>query len=92
MVVPKKGKKAKGKTLEQLESESREEINQVDGKRQDIQTAINLKYLGTQFFFSVVFASEDEMRAYCVSKGIELRDGEYILARDYDISVQRRKK
>lgn len=91
MVISKKGKKGKTKTLEELEASSREEINKVDGKRQDIQTAINLKYLGTQFFFSVVFASEDEMRAYCDKKGIELRDGEYILAKDYDISVQRRK-
>ena len=91
MVIPKKKARVKT-TLADLEASSKLEVNQVDGKRQDIQKAIEKKYLSAQFFFSVVFPSEDDMRAYCANKGIKLRDGEYIFAKDLDKTMQRREK
>ena len=89
MVIPKK-KGKKPATLADLEKSSKEEINKVDGKRQDLQRAIEKKYLSAQFFFSVVFPSEDDMRQYCKDKGIKLREGEYIFAQDLDKLMQGR--
>ena len=83
-------KKDTKQTLEQLQQESRDEINKADGKRQDIQAKINQEYLAGGFYFSVVFASQSERDEWCKQKGLKLRDDEYILAKDFNIEVQRK--
>jgi hypothetical protein len=88
MVVKKSVKKEKP-TLEQLEESSKEEINQADGKRQDIQSKINEKYLDAQFYFSVVFTSKDERDKWCLDHAVKLKDSEYILSRDYIIDIRK---
>lgn len=77
-------------TLEQLQQESRDEIKKADGKRQDLQAKINQEYLAGGFFFSVVFASQSERDEWCIKNHLKLKDDEYILAKDFDIKIQRK--
>jgi hypothetical protein len=80
---PKKQKK----TLEELEKESKSEI---DGIRQDATRKINEEYLNAHFYFSVVFSCKQDRDEWLKKEGLKLKDESYILAKDYDISIRRK--
>ena len=89
MVIPAKAKKEKA-TLAQLEAESAQEIGQVTCMSQKIW-AEKLKLVNSAgFYFSVAFANQEERDAWCKSHGVVLTDGEYILAQDSIISLEKR--
>jgi len=89
MVIPAKVKKEKA-TLAQLEAESAQEIEQVKCRQQEIW-AEKLKIVNSAgFYFAVAFANQEERDAWCKSHGVVLTDGEYILAQDYTISMEKR--
>lgn len=89
MVVKKKEAKDKP-TFDQLEKQSREEIDTVKCKQQKSYAAMLSANNSAAFYFSIVFERQEERDEWCKKHGIILKDNEYILAKDYDIGIKKR--
>ena len=91
MVIKKKEPKERI-TLEQLEEASREEIHRVSFARGRIIAQIMAEKNNSGFYFSVVFATHGERDKWCKAHGLVLTDDEYILAKDYAITIKEAEK
>lgn len=75
-------------SLENAETEAKKVLAPSVIAKREREAAQKASMTG-RFFFSVVFANEDELDAYLRERGIRLRDDEYIFGSEVDVRLRK---